>query len=74
MKKLLLLLILGVFLAGCGTAAKRSEFWEHDAMYKNCDHLKFSIYGYMNPTKETLKKSQEQGWWGIPIPCKEVEK
>jgi uncharacterized protein YceK len=74
MKKLLLLLILGVFLAGCGTAAKRSEFWEHDTMYKNCDHAKFSIYGYKNPTKETLKKSQEQGWWGIPIPYKEVEK
>ena len=60
MIKLLVLLILGVFLSGCGTAAKLSEFWEHDTMYKNCDHLKFSIFGYKNPTKETLKKSQEQ--------------
>ena len=74
MKKLFVLFILGVFLAGCGTAAKLSEFWEHDTMYKNFDHLEFSIYGYKNPTRETYQKSQEQGWWGIPIPYKEAEK
>ncbi len=68
MKKLCLLVLIGLFLSGCGTAAKRSEFWEHDTMYKNWDHLKYSWWGYKNPTAESLKKSQEQGWWGIPTP------
>lgn len=70
MKKLCLLALIGLFLSGCGTAAKKSEFWEHDTMYKNWDHLIFSCWGYKNPTAETLKKSQGQGWWGIPIPEK----
>ena len=74
MKKLFVLLILLVFLPGCGTAAKLSEFWEHDTMYRNFDHLEFSVHGYKNPTRETFKKSQEQEWWGIPIPYKEGEK
>lgn len=67
-RRLMLLLALGLSLAGCGTAAERSEFWKHDTMYKNWDHMKFSWSGYADPTEETLKKSQEQGWWGIPIP------
>jgi hypothetical protein len=37
-------------------------------MYKSWDHMWFSWGGYKNPTGETLKKSQEQGWWGIEIP------
>ena len=67
MKKLFLLVLVGLFFSGCGTAAKESEFWKHDTMYKNWDHLKFSLYGYKHPKAETLKKTQEQGWWGIPI-------
>ena len=67
MKKLCFLVLVGLLFSGCATSAKESEFWKHDAMYKNCDHLKFSLYGYKHPTAETLKKSQEQGWWGIPI-------
>jgi len=64
MKKLGLLMLLGLFLAGCGTAAKESEFWEHDTMYKNWAHLKYSWYGYKEPTVQTGKESKEQGWWG----------
>jgi hypothetical protein len=67
MKNPFLLLIVALFLSSCGTAAKRSEFWQHDTMYQNWDHLKFSLFGYTNPTEETLKKSQEQGWWGVPV-------
>jgi len=68
MKRLLLLLLLGFFLSGCGAAARESEFWKHDSVYKNWDHLKYSWWGYENPTKETGKKSLDQGWWGIEIP------
>ncbi|MCD6298200.1 MAG: hypothetical protein J7M30_13715 [Deltaproteobacteria bacterium] len=67
MKKLFLLLIAGFFLSGCGTAAERSEFWKHDTMYKNTDHMLFSWFGYKTPTKETGKKSAEQKWWGEVI-------
>ena len=67
MKKFFLLLIMGLFLSGCGAAAKQSELWQHDTMYKNTDHLKFSCWQFKKPTLETLKKSQEQGWWGIPV-------
>ena len=67
MKKFLLVLIGSMFLLGCGGSAKISEFWQHDTMYKNTDHLKFSWSGYKNPTNQTQEMSQEEDWWGIPI-------
>lgn len=67
MKKLLLLLVAGFFLFGCGKAAKESGFWEHDTMYKNWDHLKYSWFGYKKPTPQTGLKSEQQNWWGIPV-------
>ena len=68
MKRLCLLLLLGLFLVGCGSMGRQSEFWQHDSVYKNWDHMKFSLFGYKSPTAEVAKKSQEQGWWGIEIP------
>jgi hypothetical protein len=68
MKKFVLLAMLGLFLAGCGASAKQSEFWQHDAIYKNWDHLKFSWTGGNNATQEIAQKSQEQEWWGIEVP------
>jgi hypothetical protein len=68
MKKLFVVLMSGLFLYGCGATAQQSEFWKHDSHFKSWDHLKFSLSGYKNPTEETLKKSQEQGWWGIDVP------
>lgn len=68
MKKLLVLLFLSAFLFGCGAAAQKSEFWQHNTMYKTNDHMKFSWSGYKNPSAETGKSSVEQGWWGIEIP------
>jgi len=68
MKKLGLLLLLGLFLAGCGASASKSEFWQHSAMYKNWDHMRFSMTGYKNPTADTANASQTQEWWGEEIP------
>ncbi len=62
MKKLLLLVVLGLFLFGCGAEMQRGASW------KNWDHFKYSWSGYKNPTVETGKMSDEQGWWGKEIP------
>ena len=67
-KKLCVLALMALFLSGCGAAARKSEFWQHDSMYATWDHLKFSWFGYKGPTSETAKKSQTQDWWGIEIP------
>jgi hypothetical protein len=62
------LLILAIFmLAGCSSFS-RSEFLQHESMYKNWDHMKFSWFGYRNPSEEDVKKSIEQEWWGIDVP------
>ena len=63
MKKILFLLVLGLLLTGCS-----SEFYKHDTLYKNSDHMKFSLWEYKNPTPEAAMKSSEQGWWGEAIP------
>jgi hypothetical protein len=60
MKKLLLLILLSLFLLGCGLP--------RGATWKNWDHMKYSWWGYKNPTAETGKMSDEQGWWGKEIP------
>ena len=67
MKKFFLVLIGAMFLLSCGGIAKESEFWKHDTMYRNTDHLKFSWSGYKAPTQQTQKMSQTEDWWGIPI-------
>jgi len=67
MQRLFLLVLTAIFLSGCGSLAKESEFWQHSTMYRNWDHMKFSAVGYKNPTHETAKKSQVQDWWGIPV-------
>jgi ABC-type glycerol-3-phosphate transport system substrate-binding protein len=63
MKKLIVLLFLGLMLAGCS-----DEFLAHDSLYKDVDHMTFSWWGYKNPTAEDAKMSNEQGWWGEEIP------
>ena len=68
MKKFIVLALLGIFVAGCGQSAVQSEFWKHDTVYKNWDHMKYSWFGYRNSKGDNAAKSDEQGWWGIEIP------
>lgn len=65
MKKIFIVLVLCIFLAGCGAAAKNSGFYEHDSMYKDWSHLWFSWYGHKKCTpEEAQKKLKTEGWWG----------
>ncbi len=68
MKKAIVLILMALFLASCSQKMMQSEFAQHDTMYKNNDHMKFSMFGYRNPTAEDGQKSVEQGWWGIEVP------
>ena len=71
--KLAAVLILLFVMAGCGTAARDSEWCQHDTMYKNWDHLKFSWTGYTAPTSDDVKKSADQAWWGVGIPAESTK-
>jgi hypothetical protein len=68
MKRLIGVVILVLFLAGCGATVRESGFYDHDSHYKTLDHVAFSWWGYKHPTAETMKESTEQGWWGLEIP------
>lgn len=64
MRRLFCIAAMGLFLAGCGGAAKESEFWKHSSVYAGWDHMKYSV----NPadcTPEMTKKSKAENWWGI---------
>ena len=66
MKKLLFLVVVVAFLAGCA-GADQSEFWKHSSMYQNNEHLKFSWSGYQDCGSEFTKATQSQSWWGETI-------
>jgi hypothetical protein len=68
MKKVVALVVMALFLASCGGTLTQSEFIEHDTMYKNWDHMKFSWFGHRTPTNEDQQKSIEQQWWGFEVP------
>jgi hypothetical protein len=67
MKKFFFVAMAVLFLAGCGTAAKESAYYEHNTHYRNWEHLKFSICGYQNIDKKDVQESQKECWWGIPV-------
>ena len=67
MKRFFVIVMATLFLSGCGAAARESGFYEHSTMYKNWDHLKFSICGYKSVDPMEIKQSKEQGWWGITV-------
>ena len=70
MKKLVVLLFMVCFLASCGQSSliNRSEFLQHDKMYKNWDHMKFSLFGPDEASDQDIEKSMEQQWWGLEVP------
>jgi hypothetical protein len=74
MKKLLALLALSACVAGCGTAAQKSELWEHETIYKNWDHMKFSWGGHKNVSQGEVIQSVQENWWGkettVSVPMK----
>jgi hypothetical protein len=63
MKKIIVLLFIVLLLAACS-----DEFYKHDAVYKDLDHIAFSWWGYKQPTSEDAKMSDQRGWWGEAIP------
>ena len=67
MKKLFAVILMLLFLSGCGAAARQSEFYEHNSMYRTGDHLLFSVYGYKNVDSKEVQQSNAQVWWGIPV-------
>ena len=68
MKKMVVLIFMVLFLASCGQHFSKSEFLQHDTMYKNWDHMKFSWFGEGNATNQDVEKSIEQQWWGFEVP------
>ena len=70
MWRVFLVVIASVCFLGCGPTARESGMFDHSAMYKDFEHMRFSLYGFRNPTQETLKMSQERGWWGLEVPQK----
>ena len=68
MKKVVALVMMALFLASCSGTLMQSEFMEHDTMYKNWDHMKFSWFGHRNPINDDQQKSIEQQWWGLDVP------
>ncbi|MHB8772046.1 MAG: hypothetical protein ACYC7J_13715 [Syntrophales bacterium] len=67
MKRALAVMMMVLFLAGCGAAARESEFYKHDTMYRNFDHLKFSWWGYKEAKPAEVQKTKTQDWWGKTI-------
>jgi len=67
MKRLFVVMMAILFLAGCGAAARESGFYEHDTLYKSWTHLKFSNCGYKNVTQRDVDKTKAQNWWGITV-------
>lgn len=67
MKRFIAVMITVLFLSGCGAAARESGFYEHSTMYRNGDHLKFSMCGYKKVSPQEVRQSKEQDWWGKTI-------
>jgi hypothetical protein len=65
MKKMAMIMVLGLFLAGCGAAVKESGYYDHSSHYKSWSHLAFSWFGYNHVTEEAADASAAQKWWGI---------
>ena len=68
--KFAMVIIFLFVMMGCGGTG---DWRQHDTMYKNWDHLKFSWTGYTSPTMKDVEKSSSQNWWGEEIPAENVK-
>jgi hypothetical protein len=66
MKKLVVVLMGVLFIAGCA-GARESGFYEHNTMYRDWEHLKFSGWGYKHVETKEVALSKEEDWWGIMV-------
>jgi uncharacterized protein YceK len=66
MKRVFVVLLVVFFFSGCA-AVRESGFYDHSAQYKSWDHMKFSLWGFEKMSPADVKKSQEEGWWGILV-------
>ncbi len=67
MKRLLAVTLMLLFLAGCGAAAKESGYYEHNTLYRDWDHMKFSIWGYQKVEQQDVEQSKSEDWWGKTV-------
>jgi hypothetical protein len=67
MKKLFAVTLMVLFLAGCGAAARESGFYDHNSMYRDWDHMKFSIFGYKDVNPQVAEQSKAEDWWGTTV-------
>jgi hypothetical protein len=63
MKKLLLLLVAAMLIAGC-----TSEFYKHNTLFGSNSHVAYSWWGYKDTSPQDAKMSASEGWWGKEIP------
>jgi hypothetical protein len=67
MKQLFVVMMTALFLSGCGAVARESGYYEHKTLYKNWDHMKFSVCGYNSVDQKEVQMSKEQDWWGLTV-------
>ncbi|MBU0574882.1 MAG: hypothetical protein KJ704_01380 [Proteobacteria bacterium] len=67
MKRLFVVMMTALFLSGCGAAARESGYFEHDTLYKNWEHMKFSVSGCNKVDQKEAMLSKEQDWWGLTV-------
>jgi hypothetical protein len=63
MKKLLLLLVAVMMLAGCS-----AEVYQRKSLFASNSHVGYSWWGFRNTTSEHAKLSASENWWGKEIP------
>jgi hypothetical protein len=68
MKKLFAITLMVLFLSGCGAAARESGFYDHNTMYRDWDHAKFSLWGYKDKVdQKEVQESKDENWWGTTV-------
>ncbi len=67
MKKMIVVLMGVLFLAGCGAGARESGFLEHGSMYRDWEHFKFSAWGYKQVEPKEAQMSKDREWWGKTV-------